>query len=194
MDATPLLRRVLLPFRHFSSPMPATVERGQLEEWSCGLYCAENPLWEGHEHRCGRHRDMDEFTVRHRRNLPSSGGRCCPHECSWCPRRPRVEAEDPDFSPVNAMASAADSSAGSSTHGNGGPGGDLKWHTRPGSQFWGFRGAEDPDIGTTVICAKRSLVKGMRLMLFQLRHDGTYVKKTKSERKKPSWKDKNCTQ
>ena len=58
----------------------------------------------------------------------------------------------------------------------GGPGGDLKWHIRPGSQFWGFRGAEDPTEGTTVICAKRSLVKGMRLLLFQLREDGTYRK------------------
>ena len=93
------------------------------------------------------------------------------------------------------MEGVADSSAGSSTHGNGGLGGDRKWNVRPGSQFWGIRGPEDPTIATTMICAKRSLVKGMRLMLFELRHDGTYVKKTKSQRKKqPSRKDKNCTQ
>ena len=65
-------------------------------------------------------------------------------------------------------------------HGDGGP---KSWEQRPTAQFWGFRGQDDER--TTLICARTSVVKGMRLLLYRVRHDGTYRKKPKSKRHRP---------
>ena len=64
------------------------------------------------------------------------------------------------------------------THGDGGQG--TSWEQRPTAQFWGFRGQQAKrDI---LICARISVVKGMRLLLYRVRHDGTYRKKPKNSK------------
>ena len=60
------------------------------------------------------------------------------------------------------------------THGDGGQG--TSWEQRPTAQFWGFRGQDYEK--SILICARTSVVKGMRLLLLRVRHDGTYKKKT----------------
>ena len=66
------------------------------------------------------------------------------------------------------------------THGDGGQG--TSWEQRPTAQFWGFRGQQaDRDI---LICARISVVKGMRLLLYRVRHDGTYKKRSRGKSNK----------
>ena len=67
------------------------------------------------------------------------------------------------------------------THGDGGRTG---WEQRPTAQFWGFRG-QDVD-HSILICARTSVVKGMRLLLYRVRHDGTIRQKRKSNRHRSS--------
>ena len=57
----------------------------------------------------------------------------------------------------------------------GGPsrGGGVNWQKRPTSQFYGFRGPEEGP--SVLICARKSLVAGMRLLYFKLRRDGPYT-------------------
>ena len=49
---------------------------------------------------------------------------------------------------------------------------------RPQNEYIGFRGPE-PTSSSLLICGRRSLVKGMRMLLFRLRFDGVYRKKSK---------------
>ena len=57
----------------------------------------------------------------------------------------------------------------------------AKWRRRPTSQFWGIRG---PEAGKSLmICARKALVQGVRLLLFRRRVDGKY--KAKTGRRKP---------
>ena len=63
---------------------------------------------------------------------------------------------------------------GQETHGDGGR---TSWEQRPTAHFWGFRG-QDVD-HSILICARTSVVKGMRLLLYRVRHDGTYNKKSR---------------
>ena len=72
--------------------------------------------------------------------------------------------------------------AAASTHGDGDGGHD--WAQRPRSQFWGIRGPEAPGTATLMICARTSLVKGIRLLLFERRADGTHRKKEGKRNKK----------
>ena len=66
---------------------------------------------------------------------------------------------------------------GQNTHGDGGP---KSWEQRPTAQFLGFRGQDYER--SILICARTSVVKGMRLLLLRVRHDGTYRKRpTKSK-------------
>ena len=48
---------------------------------------------------------------------------------------------------------------------------------RPQNEYIGFRGPE-PNSSSLLICGRRSLVKGMRMLLFRLRVDGMYRKKS----------------
>ena len=63
---------------------------------------------------------------------------------------------------------------GARTHGDGGGGKAGKWRRRPCAQFFCIRGAEHA--GTVMICARKSLVQGVRLLVFQRRNDGEYRK------------------
>ena len=58
-------------------------------------------------------------------------------------------------------------------------GGGVQWERRPEATFIGFRGLEKD--ASLMICARPSLVPGMRMLLFELRHDGLF---------KPSKKNK----
>ena len=60
---------------------------------------------------------------------------------------------------------------------NRGGGGKKKWAVRPTSQFFGIRGAE-PDC-SLLIAARKSLVQGVRLLLFRTREDGEFKAKKK---------------
>ena len=62
-------------------------------------------------------------------------------------------------------------------------GGGETWLKRPESEFIGFRGPET-NSSSLLICGRTSLVKGMRMLLFRLRPDGTYKKKSKGKRAK----------
>ena len=58
--------------------------------------------------------------------------------------------------------------------------GDEDGNERHERQYIGFRG---PERGKSLlICGRTSLVKGMRMLLFRLRPDGTYKKKSKGKR------------
>jgi hypothetical protein len=65
---------------------------------------------------------------------------------------------------------------GASTHGDGGGGGTHgdggggKWLQRPTAQFFCIRAEES--CGTVMICARKSLVQGVRLLFFCRRYDG----------------------
>ena len=68
-----------------------------------------------------------------------------------------------------------------STHGGGDRVRDSGWTRRPCSEWWGIRGLEKDNAKTVMICARRSLCTGMRLLLFIRSADGEYkVKKGES--------------
>ena len=69
---------------------------------------------------------------------------------------------------------------GQDTHGDGGC---ASWEQRPTAQFWGFRGHDYER--SILICARTSVVKGMRLLLLRVRHDGTYKKKQSNTTGRP---------
>ena len=50
----------------------------------------------------------------------------------------------------------------------------ANWEQRPCSQYLGIRGDEASN--SVMVCARRGLVKGMRLLLFHRRRDGVYRK------------------
>ena len=55
---------------------------------------------------------------------------------------------------------------------------------RAPSQFFGIRGPEPPNVHSVMICARKTLVQALRLLLFHNRHDGPYrVKKPVAKRK-----------
>ena len=57
-------------------------------------------------------------------------------------------------------------------------GSGVNWQRRPTSQYIGIRGAEQGS--SLVIAARTSIVKGVRLLLFRKREDGTFrAKKTR---------------
>jgi len=66
------------------------------------------------------------------------------------------------------------------THGDGGR---KSWEQRPTAQFCGFRGQDWEH--SILICARTSVVKGIRLLLVRVRHDGPYKKKFKKAAMKP---------
>ena len=55
---------------------------------------------------------------------------------------------------------------------------------RRGSRFIGVRGPEPVSFHSLMICARKSLVSGLRLMLFHRTLDGPYQPKTKKARKR----------
>ncbi len=63
-------------------------------------------------------------------------------------------------------------------------GGGVKWQVRPTFQFYGFRGPEEGP--SVLICARKSLVLGMRLFYFKLRNDGPYTTQPKKDQRRPT--------
>ena len=77
------------------------------------------------------------------------------------------EATQPLLEHLRAPGVEGVAEEGARTHGGG-----VKWRIRPTFQFYGFRGPEP--LPSLLICARKSLVSGMRLLYFKLRNDGPY--------------------